>query len=90
MGLDDLDDLDGEVRHCSDIGTYITCKQYDLENLKYLSKNNNFSVVHINIRSLTKNYDQLVSMLSASGCSFDVIACSEAWLNDHKIINVIL
>lgn len=84
MGLDDLDDLDGEVRHCSDIGAHITCKQYDLENLKYLSKNNNFSVVHINIRSLTKHYDQLVSMLSASGCSFDVIACSETWLNDRS------
>ena len=46
---------------------------------------NSFSVYHINIRSLNKNFDKLLEFLSIMKNEFDIIAISETWCNDHNI-----
>ena len=46
-----------------------------------------FSVYHINIRSLNKNFDKLLEFLSIMKNEFDIIAISETWCNDD-IINI--
>ena len=40
---------------------------------------NSFSVYHINIRSLNKNFDKLLEFLSIMKNEFDIIAISETW-----------
>ena len=46
---------------------------------------NLFSVYHINIRSLNKNFDKLLEFLSIMKNEFDIIAISETWCNDDNI-----
>ena len=44
-----------------------------------------FSVYHINIRSLNKNFDKLFEFLSIMKNEFDIIAVSKTWCNDGNI-----
>ena len=46
---------------------------------------NLFSVYHINIRSLNKNFDELLKFLSIMKNEFDIIAISEMWCSDNNI-----
>ena len=41
---------------------------------------NNFDILHVNARSLNKNYDELVSLLYYLKHNFSVIGVSETWL----------
>ena len=43
------------------------------------SDEKSFSILHLNIRSLKKNFDKLVIFFSTSGFNFKVICISEAW-----------
>ena len=43
---------------------------------------NDFSVVHINIRSISANIDSFLAYLSLLKCSFDIVCFSETWLNE--------
>lgn len=40
----------------------------------------NFKVIHVNIRSINKNLDQFISMLSMTKLEYDIIILSECWL----------
>lgn len=44
--------------------------------------------MHLNIRSLKKHYDDLVSLLASIGHNFDIIGCSETWLNEHTYLDI--
>ena len=44
------------------------------------SKQNNFSIFHVNIRSIPRNLDQLTFYLNSLNHTFSVIAISENWL----------
>ena len=44
----------------------------------------NFSVMHVNIRSLSKNLDQLINYLNCFKHKFSVIAISETWRNESN------
>ena len=46
---------------------------------------NSFSVYHINIRSLNKNFDKLLEFLSIMNNEFDILAISGTWCNDDNI-----
>ena len=42
--------------------------------------NNEFAVLHVNIRSLIKNLDKLKELINAMKMTPDIIAISETWL----------
>lgn len=48
---------------------------------------NDFRILCLNIRSLPKNFDHLISFISAFKTSFDIISICETWLNSH-IVNL--
>ena len=52
-------------------------KAYELGKLNVTSQINNFSLFHVNIRSLTKHFEELHSLLYSSKIPFDVIGISE-------------
>ena len=45
---------------------------------------NSFSFLHLNIRSLAKHYDDLVSHLDILDCNFHFLGLSETWLNHNS------
>ena len=55
-----------------------------------LSNKINFSIMHLNARSLLKNLDQLNLMLGSLKKSFSVIGISETWLTDctAELVNI--
>ena len=50
----------------------------DLPNVSINSHYHNFSLFHVNIRSLTKHFDELHLLLHSSEIPFDVIGISES------------
>ena len=42
-----------------------------------------FSIIHINCRSLRSNFLKIMNLLESLRHSFDVIALSKTWLNDN-------
>ena len=87
MGFVDFNN-DGDTQQCTDIGSNVTCNVYDPEQLKPVYDQHNYSLLHLNIRSLSKHYDDLTSLLTTTGCSFDIIGCSESWLNDYSCVDL--
>ena len=62
--------------------SYIQSNSSKYYNLSDLTKLNfpfgkSFSLFHVNTRSLSKNFDQLLSILSASNISFDVLGITK-------------
>ena len=57
---------------------------------EYLKKSaNNFSLLHINARSLNKNFDSLSQLLQSINTNFNVIGITETWLKDPtSLINM--
>ena len=81
-------DIDPEDNFYSQIELATQCEYYTDEQFKHLHKNDNFSLIHFNGRSLNKNFDSINEYLSQFN-TFSVIAVSEAWLNnEQKIQNV--
>ena len=50
-------------------------------------KDENVSVLHLNIRSINKNFENFKMFLSNLNFSFSVICFSETWLNDSNVDN---
>lgn len=67
----------------------LNCKQYAPEQLRSLKNKNNYSFLHLNIRSLSKHHEDLATMLTSTGCKFDAIGCSETWLNEKSFIDML-
>lgn len=64
-----------------DMGDNINCKTYTIDKIIYSNDKYNFSLFHINIRSLNKHHMELESLLSTANHCFDIVGCSETWLN---------
>ena len=62
------------------------CSYYNEPELNDLIGNNkdaiNFSLLHLNARSLLKNFDKFTQLLDSSQHEFSAIGISETWLND--------
>lgn len=56
------------------------CRYNDVKSLSL--NRSNLSLLHVNIRSLRKNFDKLISLLNSVNAKFDVICVSETWLDD--------
>jgi hypothetical protein len=52
-------------------------------NTKLDNNNNNFSLMHLNVRSLLGNFDKFKILLSNIKKPFSVIGITETWLNDQ-------
>ena len=50
----------------------------------YFHNNKGFSILHLNIRSLQKHFDNFNSFLSHLNFTFKVICLSETWFHDAK------
>ena len=63
------------LQHIHDKCAYYTT----IENV---DMNNNFSVIHMNVRSMKNKRDEILSFLTRSDIQWDVICISETWLKD--------
>jgi hypothetical protein len=78
--LNILFDLDG-----SEISTSTQCNMSDLHKHVKFSKNN-FKVLSQNVRSIYKNFDDLMVNLQQLPFEADIIVLSECWLDPKKVI----
>ena len=69
-------------------GTSEYLKAYKI--LKSLYKANSISVIHVNIRSLAKNFYKLEELLNEMQVQPDIIAATETWLEPSRIKTVTL
>ena len=70
----DETDYDSKYFHVNEIKTF----------LNDLTQHKNFSLLHLNIRSLRSNLDDFHTLLEESKHSCNVICLTETWLNDHE------
>ena len=72
--------------HFYNSNTYQACNYLLVDdfNLKYheYKDNNHFSLIHINARSLSKNFEEISNYLSLLNHEFSVIGISETWLTN--------
>ena len=77
MGSNDSDcteDYDEFEQFCLCNDGKLNSRQVLPDQLKHLSYDNIFSLLHLNIRSLNKHHDDFVSLLTSIGQSFNVTA----------------
>ena len=77
-----LDDIDNEV--FSPHSKYYTAREFNsaFNTTKQNDKPNNFSLMHINIRSLQKNFDTFSEFLNIlNKFPFSIIGMTETWLH---------
>lgn len=85
-----ISDVDLNMPSDINFNYYNTSEFHTNEELsKCLSSNSSFSILHCNIRSLSKNYDNLVNMLHEINHPFSVIGLSETKfkLNQDQLTN---
>ena len=59
-------------------------------NIDIDKENENFSILHINSRSISKNFESLITLLHSLGnFTFSVIGISETWLNKIPLVFII-
>ena len=56
------------------------------ETLKPLNNKPAFSIIHINIRSMSQNFDELKSLLNNINFTFSIICLTETWCSDESFI----
>ena len=54
--------------------------------LKNLSANSSFSVLHLNIRSLNRNFENLKLFLHTCGYEFGIICLTETWCTNESFL----
>ena len=73
-----LEDL-AQLAPCSE------CRYYLPDELNTLSLNNDtFSLLHLNVRSLPKNFDNLSNLLNSINHTFSFIGITESWLKSNS------
>ena len=60
-------------------GIYCDCCKHGIH-----KKSEYFSLIHYNCRNILKNFNMLKDHVTTLDVMFDVIALSEAWLNDNS------
>jgi len=77
---DRIADLDPDVNHSNYTGN---CEFSTVDELnERLSTNLNFSIFHLNVRSLVKNHEDLSHLLANIDHKFSVLAITETWIKD--------
>ena len=84
-----FEDLDADVNHLNYLypsfsnneqSTYYDTNKF---NADIPCNGNNFSVLNLNIRSITANIDPLNAFLSTLNTKFDILSFTESWLTDE-------
>ena len=84
MDPHDIDDLDLILQANFD------CGQYDLDSFNNITfnENHNLKMLHLNIRSYSRNFDELQVYLNNLDVKFPIIFLSETWLaSESEFIN---
>ena len=68
---------------------YYTEEQFKHKFAGSKEESTNFSIIHLNCRSLPSNYNKLKDCINALDFQFDVIALSETWLIDIMTLIVL-
>ena len=83
--IDEGDDRD--IKFFNDKSETVDSPYFSIDEFNSLSEKllqNSFSILHINIRSLHKNFEKLREYLSAVKRDFSVVVLTETWCNDDK------
>ena len=83
-----FDDIDIDLNHVPELqqyNNYANSTQYfDVNEFNSLCGGDvDLKVLHLNIRSLCSNMEDLCALLSMLNCRFDVIGITESWLSDN-------
>lgn len=82
-------DLDPDQNYYNQIITQVeSCDYHDEDTFKCMtkdSKGDEFSVLHLNTRSILNKFDNLKAYLNSLENEFSVIGLSETWLNQNNI-----
>ena len=87
------DNNDPDKNFCNDKLQEIDSPYFSLENFAAISEKlnrNNFSMLHLNIRSLNKNTDDFREFLASFKGSFTVIVLIESWCDETANNNSLL
>ena len=85
MDTTDVDDIDVILQ------ANFNCSSYDLDTFKNIdfNENNNIKMLHLNIRSYSRNIDELLLYLRKLDASFPFMLFSETWLaNESDFIEI--
>ena len=55
--------------------------------LKVKENSDTINAIHVNIRSLSKNFDNLLDILRDSNYSFNILCITETWCTDSTLKN---
>lgn len=89
-----LHNIDADLHHYNELypeinsGTGSDYFTFDKFNNDFSSNYNNFSLIHLNIRSLYPKVDEFQAELNNLNYKFDVLCLTETWLN-HSISNLV-
>ena len=75
-------DPDANFHAGSNICDYLIEERFNEIIKSRINNRDNFSLLHLNIRSLQANLDRLTELLSCLSSQFSVIAITETWLHD--------
>ena len=65
--------------------SYYNCEEFISANF---NSNQNFSILHLNIHSITLHIKELRLLLETLGYKFDILAISESKLKDESTVNI--
>ena len=77
------DDFDPDLNYFNDLNlvtSYIF--QNEVKNYLNYNKQNNLSILHLNIRSIRKNFESFRELLETTDDSFNIICLTETWSKD--------
>ena len=78
---------DPDINFFNDKSETVDSPYFSVDEFNSLSEKllqNSFSILHINIRSLLKNFEKLREYLSPVKRDFSVVVLTETWCNDNK------
>ena len=64
---------------------HVLSEEHQNQNFLGDDKDENTSVLHLNIRSVNKDFENFKMFLSNKNFSFSIICFSETWLNDSNV-----
>ena len=90
MNVAPLDDIDPDINLLSSLNSNFDCKYYDdsqfhdAYSLCERQCSFLFSVIHCNVRSISKHFDDFTEYIQSLDKTFSVIGLSETWLSKDK------
>ena len=89
-----LFDIDPDINFLHDGQNHDTCHYYHENSFNHITHNHrdhsntdSFSILHVNLRSIPKNFDSFLNYLHTLTFSFTIIAVTETWLSTNNSDN---